>query len=110
MKRLTKKSVVVTSFQSNFTEDWGSSNEKNHFSNMITSEQWNYGDGQRGVLSSTKNGIISYENLATSSFDYAFAHHPQARILCNDPLTKTIDFLREVATVVEDFYHRLCLK
>ena len=30
--------------------------------------------------------------------------------MCNDLLTKTIDFLRELATVVDYFFHRLCLK
>ena len=57
-----------------------------------------------------KKGVISYEKAARSLFDYAFAHHPQARLLFNDLLTKTTDFLRELSTVVEDLYHRLCLK
>ena len=76
---------------------------------MKTFEQWNYGDGQRGILSSINKGIISHEKEARSSFDYAFAHHPQARLLYNDLFTKKIDFLRELATVVVDFYHRMCL-
>ena len=63
---------------------------------MTTFKQWNYGDGQRVILPGIKKGIISYENLAHSSFDYAFAHHPQDRLLCNDILTKTIGFLREL--------------
>ena len=44
VKRSAKQSVVVTSFQRTFPEDWGSSNENNHFSNMKTFEQWNHGD------------------------------------------------------------------
>ena len=76
---------------------------------MKSLEQWNYGDGQRGILTRIKKGIISYEKSARSSFNYAFAHHKQARLLCNDLLTKNIDFFRELAMVVEDFYLRLCL-
>ena len=75
--------------------------------NMKNFEQWNYGDGQRVILPSIKKGIISYEKAARSEFDYAFAHHPQARLMCNDLLTKTIDFLSEIPTVVEDLYHRI---
>ena len=33
----------------------------NNFSKMKTFEQWNYGDGQRGILPSINKGIISYE-------------------------------------------------
>ena len=77
---------------------------------MTTFEQWNYGDGQRGILPSIKKVIIGYEKEARLSFDYDFAHHPQARLLCNDLLTKTINLLRELAMVVEDLYHWLCLK
>ena len=67
---------------------------------MTTLEQWNYGEGQRGILSSTKKGIISYEKAARSSFDYAFAHHAQARLLYNNLLIKTINLFWELATVV----------
>ena len=86
------------------------SNDNNHFSRMTTFEQWNYGDGQRGIFHRIKKGIISYEKSARSSIYYTFAHHPQARLLCNDLLTKTIDFLRKLAPVVEDLYHPMCLK
>ena len=110
VKRSVNHSVVVTSFQRKFPEDWGLSNENNHFSKMTIFEQWNYGDGRRGILPSIKKGIISYENSERSSFYYAFAHHLQARLMCNDLLTNTIGFLRELATVVEDVYHRLCVK
>ena len=85
---------MVTSFQRTFPEDWGSSNENNHFSKMKTFEQCNYGDGQRGILPSIKKGVISYEKAASSSFYYAFAHNLQARLLCNDLLTKN-KFLKE---------------
>ena len=77
---------------------------------MTTFEQWNYGDGQRGVLPSTKKGVISYEKSARSSLNYAFVNHPHARLLCNYLLTKTIDLFREMATVAEYLHHRLCLK
>ena len=77
---------------------------------MKTFEQWNYSDGQREILPSIKKGIISYENELQSSFDYAFGHHPQARLLCNDIITNFFYFLREMSTVVEDLYYRLCLK
>ena len=110
MKRLSKQSVVVTSFQMTFPEDWSLSNDNNYFSKMTTFGQWNYGDGQRGIMPSIKKNIISYEKVTRSSFDYSFAHHPQARLLCNDMLTKTMDLLGELATVVEDLYHGLCLK
>ena len=109
VKRSEKQSVVVTSFQMTFPEDWGLSNENNHFSNMTTFEQWNNGDGQRVILTSIKKGIIFHEKAALSSFYYAFTHHQQARLLCKDMLTKN-NLLREMATVVEDLYHRLCLK
>ena len=46
-----KQSVVVTSFQRTSPDDWGSSNENNHFSKMTTFEQWNYSDVQRGIPS-----------------------------------------------------------
>ena len=84
----------MTSFQRTFPEDWGLSNENNHFSKMKTFEQCNYGDGQRGILPSIKKGVISYEKAASSSFYYAFAHNLQARLLCNDLLTKN-KFLKE---------------
>ena len=77
---------------------------------MTTFEQWNYGDGQRVILPSIKKGIIRYEKAAQSSFDYAFAHHPQARLLCKNLITKTIYFLMGLALVVEYLYHWLCLK
>ena len=77
---------------------------------MKNFEQWNYCDGQRVILPSIKKGIISYEKAARSAFDYAFAHHPQARLMCNNLLTKTIDFLSEMPTVVDDLYHRIFLK
>ena len=77
---------------------------------MKTFGQWNCGDDQRGILTIIKNDIISYEKAACSSFDYAFSHHAQDRLLCNDMLTKTIDLFQEMATVVEDFYHRVFLK
>ena len=77
---------------------------------MTTFEHCNYGDGQRVILPSIKEVIIIYEKSARSSFDYAFANNPHARLLCNNLLTKIIDFLREMATVVEDLYHWLCLK
>ena len=75
MKRSAKKSMVVASFKRTSTEDWGFFNEKNQFSKMTTFEQWNYGDGHRGVLLNIKKDIISYEKVARLSFDYAFAHH-----------------------------------
>ena len=77
---------------------------------MTTFKQWNYGDVQRGIMPTIKLGITSYKKAACSSFDYVFAHHAQARILCNNLLTKTIDFSWELATVVEDLYHPICLK
>ena len=77
---------------------------------MTAFYQWNYGDGQSGIMSGIKKGIISDERAARSSFDYSLANHPQARLLCNDLITKNIYFLRELATVVEDLYHRLCPK
>ena len=70
----------------------GLSNENNHFSKMTASEQWNYGDGQRGILSSIKKCIVGYERAACSSFDYDFTHHAQDRLLHNDLLTKNIIF------------------
>ena len=66
VKHLAKQSMVVTSFQRSFPEDWGLSNENNHFSKMTDFEQWNYGDVQRGILPSIKKGIISYEKTAWS--------------------------------------------
>ena len=39
VKRSAKKYVVVTSFQSKSPEDWGLSNENNHFSKMTTFKQ-----------------------------------------------------------------------
>ena len=81
VKSLAKQYVVVTSFQRTFTEDWGSSNEYNYFSKTKNFEQWNYGECQRGILPSIKKSIISYEKAARSSFNYSFAHHPQARLL-----------------------------
>ena len=66
VKRLAKKYVLVTSFQRKFPEDWGWSNENHHFSKMTTFEKWNYADGQRGILTSIKKGIISYEKSARS--------------------------------------------
>ena len=63
-----------------------------------------------GVLPNIKKDIISYEKSARSSFDYAFAHHAQASIICNDLISKTIDLFWELATVVEDLYHRMFLK
>ena len=45
------------------------------FSKMTTFERWNYGNGQRRIMPIIKKGIISYENSARSTFDYAFAHH-----------------------------------
>ena len=77
---------------------------------MTTFKQWNYGDGQRVILPSINKGIISYEKSARSSFDYAFAHHPQDRLLCNNMPTKIIYLLSELATVVEDLCNWLCLK
>ena len=53
---------------------------------MITLEQWNYGDGQGGILPSIKKGIIIYEKAARSSFNYTFAHHAHARLLYNNLL------------------------
>ena len=102
-----KQPVVVTSFQRTSTQDWGSSKENNHFSKMTAFEHWNYGDGQRGILHIIKKVIIIYENAAHLSLYYAFAHHAQARLLCNDLLTETINYCQELATVVEDFYHRI---
>ena len=64
VKRSAKQSVMVKSFQRKFTEDWGSSNKNNHFSKTTTYKQWNYGDGQRGVLPRIKKGIICYEKAA----------------------------------------------
>ena len=110
VKCSAKQSVVVASFQRTSPEDWGFSNKNNHFSKMTTFEQWNYGDVQRGVLIYIKKDIISYEKVARLSFDYAFAHHKQARLLCNDLISKTIYFFWEISTVVEDLYHRLFLK
>ena len=46
VNRSAKQSVVVTLFQRNSPEDWGLSNEKNHFSDMTNFKQWNYDDGQ----------------------------------------------------------------
>ena len=110
VKRLTKKAVVATSFQSTSPEDWGLPNGNNHCYKMTTLEQWNYGDGQRGIMPIIKKGIISYERASRLSFDYAFAHHAQIRLLCNNILTKTIYFFRELDMVVGDLYHNLCLK
>ena len=45
VKHLEKQSVVVTSFQRSFPEDWGLYNEKNHFSKVTDLEQWNYDEG-----------------------------------------------------------------
>ena len=59
---------------------------------MTTFEQWNYGDGQRGILRTIKKGIVVYEKPARYSFHYAFSHHKQAKLLFNNLLTKTIDF------------------
>ena len=61
-------------------------------------------------MSSIKKGITSYGNSARSSFDYSFVHHAQAKLLCNDLLTKTIDLFRELATAVEYLYHQICLQ
>ena len=97
VKRSAKQSVVVTSFQRTFPEDWGLSNENNDYSNMTTFEQWKYGYGQRGILTRIKRDIISYEKAARLSFDYAFVHHSQAILLCNNMLTKIIYFLRGFA-------------
>ena len=55
-KRSAKQFVVVTLFHITYPEDWSSSNENNRFSKMKTFEQCNYGDGQRGILPSIKNG------------------------------------------------------
>ena len=86
------------------------SNENNHFSKMTTFEQWNYGDGQRVILHSINKGIIRYEKVSHSSFDFAFFHHPQAILMYNDLLTKAIEFLRGLAMVVEYLYHWICLE
>ena len=60
---------------------------------MTTFEQWNYGYGQRVILPSIKKGIINYEKAYHSSFDYAFAHHVQAIILCNNFSPKQLYFM-----------------
>ena len=88
----------------------GSSNENNHFSKMKTFEKWNYGDSQRVIIPSINKGIIRYEKAARSSFNYDFAHHPQAILMYNDLLTKAIEFLRGLAMVVEYLYHYICLE
>ena len=49
---LANQSVVVMSFKRTYPEDWVSSNGNNHLLKMTTFEQWNYGDGQRGILPS----------------------------------------------------------
>ena len=77
---------------------------------MKSFKQWNYGDSPMGILPSIKKAIITYEKAARLSFDYAFSHHAQARLLCKDLITKTIEIFQELATVVEYFYHWLCLK
>ena len=59
---------------------------------MTSFKQWNYGDVHRGNIPSTKKGVSSYEKASRSSFDYTLEHHAQARLLCNNLLTKTIDF------------------
>ena len=82
VKCLANKSVAVKSFQRNSPEDWGSSNENNHFSKMKFFEQWNCGDGKRGIMPSIKKGIISYEKAAHSSFNYAFPPIAQKSSLC----------------------------
>ena len=64
VKRSANQYVVVTLFQRTYPEDWVSSNENNNFSKMKTSEQWNYGDGQRDIMPSIKKGITSYEKAA----------------------------------------------
>ena len=64
VKRLENQSAVVTSFQRTFPEDWGLCNDNNHFSKIKNFEQWNYGDGQRGILTRIKKGIIRYEKSA----------------------------------------------
>ena len=77
---------------------------------MIAFEEWNYGGVQRGILPNIKKGIISYEKAACSSSDYSFARHAQARLLCKNMLTNTIDFFQELVRVVEYLYHHICLK
>ena len=57
---LANQSVVVMSFKRTYPEKWVSSNRNNHLLNMTTFEQWNYGDGQRGILPSIKKGVSSY--------------------------------------------------
>ena len=94
VKRSARQSMVMISFKSNFPEEWGSSNDNNNFSKMTTFEECNYGDVQRGNLPRIKKGIINDVKASRSSFDYAFAYHPQARLLCNYLLTRNIDFLR----------------
>ena len=65
----------------------------------------------RGVFClELKRESPAMKNSGRSSFDYAFAHHAQDKLLCDDLLPKTIDFFRELATVVEDLYHQICLK
>ena len=54
-----------------------------------------------------KDGIITYKSGSSLN---AFAHHTKYRLLCKDLFTKTIYFFLELATVVEDLYHRLRLK
>ena len=52
VKSFANQSVVVMSFKRTYPEDWVSSNGNNHLLKMTTFEQWNYGDGQRGILPS----------------------------------------------------------
>ena len=52
VKSFVNQSVVVISFKRTYPEDWVSSNGNNHLLKMTTFEQWNYGDGQRGILPS----------------------------------------------------------
>ena len=60
VKSFVNQSVVVISFKRTYPEDWVSSNGNNHLLKMTTFEQWNYGDGQRGILPSIKKGVSSY--------------------------------------------------
>ena len=76
---------------------------------MVTFKQWKYGGGQRVILPTIKNCIISYEKAYRSSFDYSFSHHTKSKLLCNYLLTKNNHFPHELATVAEYLYHRLYL-
>ena len=111
VKRLPEQSIIVSSFQTEIPPVLAGpkeSHEQAHlFNAMKTYDLWDRGDGVTGALNRINQTLQMKEASLTSMIDQKLEGHSTGRLVCQELLSRTMIFWRELCAEIAKFYRQL---